>query len=624
MSFQMLPRLINYICYNVLDFPLSDIEVKGFVKDNALDLDAMLMHPLYKANVVFHAIWKEIYGIHATKLDFYDMITKHGYSFVNPPTTPPLFIEKVLNGLMILKLGLINKKTPQHLKQVIDVTMNSVNNKAFLLQRLHEKFAFRFGAFDTNKNLILEFYERHQYVSEPVRKRTMHENPLSKNVIEITTQFPGDFGYNSEYVQYTITNDIHFLSRVMNHPCIIVLKDAHIDAVTCENISKANHGGSKQINIFSSHAFVEGFRNYQLPNDTILEHIPKLAPWCLVVSSNDSSASLASLALEPKNSILWQQGDNEKAISTSATFDRVFTTNVTPNAYTIMNDPNFWKLHVQHSCPLKTPHPYNNQLLFMDFTAKYMEKHKDKITALRNGEKDFRGFKQNSVIIVDNRPNDASVRALIMTLINLESSEWTCTLYTSKYAYEYYTKEIGDFANVEIFPSLNNEIFDIDVYNDTMTDATLWEAMIEKGIKRCLVIQDDGFIVRPGVDAFLQYDYVGAPWKDTVERQSLKSNGYDLVGNGGLSLRNVSVMYQVCTEFREERRKLFFFNINRVPEDVFFVQHLQKLRSKLPKLDVANAFSSEEIINASSIGFHKVWMYHSADDVKSFFDKILC
>ena len=51
----------------------------------------------------------------------------------------------------------------------------------------------------------------------------------------------------------------------------------------------------------------------------------------------------------------------------------------------------------------------------------------------------------------------------------------------------------------------------------------------------CLIIQWDGFVVHPENwnDTFLNYDYIGAPWK--------KKDG-DVVGNGGFSLRSKKIL----------------------------------------------------------------------------------
>ena len=63
----------------------------------------------------------------------------------------------------------------------------------------------------------------------------------------------------------------------------------------------------------------------------------------------------------------------------------------------------------------------------------------------------------------------------------------------------------------------------------------------------CLVVQNDGFVLNPGLwqDRFTQYDYIGAPWTDSVainpgnRRLVLDRNS---VGNGGFSLRSKKLL----------------------------------------------------------------------------------
>jgi len=65
---------------------------------------------------------------------------------------------------------------------------------------------------------------------------------------------------------------------------------------------------------------------------------------------------------------------------------------------------------------------------------------------------------------------------------------------------------------------------------------------------------------------------------------------------------------------------LFYHNLCLMPEDVYFVKHLKKIEGvTLPTQEVASKFSSEEILNEDSIGFHKVWSYHKVEDILRYF-----
>ncbi len=59
----------------------------------------------------------------------------------------------------------------------------------------------------------------------------------------------------------------------------------------------------------------------------------------------------------------------------------------------------------------------------------------------------------------------------------------------------------------------------------------------------CLTVQLDGFVVNPGLwdPTFLDYDYIGAPWRTNLGR-ALPTNYR--VGNGGFSLRSQRLLYE--------------------------------------------------------------------------------
>jgi hypothetical protein len=68
-------------------------------------------------------------------------------------------------------------------------------------------------------------------------------------------------------------------------------------------------------------------------------------------------------------------------------------------------------------------------------------------------------------------------------------------------------------------------------YNHLFLSRGFWEGLL--AYTRVLIFQADSEILRQGIEAFLHYDYVGAPWK-------LNFRG----GNGGLSIRNPSAMIE--------------------------------------------------------------------------------
>jgi len=108
-----------------------------------------------------------------------------------------------------------------------------------------------------------------------------------------------------------------------------------------------------------------------------------------------------------------------------------------------------------------------------------------------------------------------------------------------------------------------------------------------------LVVQTDSLICKEGksiINEFLQYDYVGAPWK-----------GRNALGNGGFSLRRKSVMLKVL-------EKCPTLNHN---EDGFFSGGCEGAIPSKPTPEKAEEFSIETIYNEargkSFFGIHKPW-----------------
>jgi hypothetical protein len=208
----------------------------------------------------------------------------------------------------------------------------------------------------------------------------------------------------------------------------------------------------------------------------------------------------------------------------------------------------------------------------------------------------------------------------MFTKINLNET-WTCIVFTSRDAKEFYNSWVGHFAEVIDVNDLNVPKFHIDAYNFFLMDENLWESL---DYDKCLVFQDDGVLLRPGIERFMAYDYVGAPWADAPGNEYLKKKiNQDMVGNGGLSLRTVSAMSKISTLYQDEKRMLFFNNLNNIPEDVYFCWHAKRLEYAMPSTTIASEFSSEELLNMKSIGFHKVWGYHHPTHTKMFFNGIL-
>lgn len=116
----------------------------------------------------------------------------------------------------------------------------------------------------------------------------------------------------------------------------------------------------------------------------------------------------------------------------------------------------------------------------------------------------------------------------------------------------------------------------------------------------CLTTHDDGFIINPEswTDEFLNYDYIGAPWKfhGGRFRDSMNRPG---IGNGGFSLRSKEICKYVSKNY-------FIINDN---EDKYYsnvIECHKPASIKYPSVDLALQFSQETLFdqNIRPFGFH--------------------
>lgn len=276
-----------------------------------------------------------------------------------------------------------------------------------------------------------------------------------------------------------------------------------------------------------------------------------------------------------------------------------------------------WRSHLSVECPHGNPNnPLNNMILFDEFILNYCD------TVTMSPTNVFNKDAKNTVVLIDNRENALSVLSVYFALANVAKDAWACKVFTSRAAFDYYSGYLSRFgAEIVHLEELENTLFDIDVYNGIMKDPGFWDKV---GGEKMLIIQDDGFLMKKGVERFLEFDYVGAPWADVPTNEYIKKNvNKDLVGNGGLSLRDVSKCKHITQKYETEKYTLFSNNIVEIPEDVYFVQYMIKEGFKVANIPNASFFASEQVLHPGAIGMHKPWPYTHKEHLDRFFATFL-
>lgn len=233
---------------------------------------------------------------------------------------------------------------------------------------------------------------------------------------------------------------------------------------------------------------------------------------------------------------------------------------------------------------------------------------------------------QNCVVMIDSRANPMSAMAYVITAANLDPTMWHLIIYTSDKAAQFYKRVFDkNISSIEVrtYSTLNKDVFNLEDYNVMLKSASFWTELEQ--YKYCLIIQDDGILLRQGVEGLLDViDYVGAPWADAEVNKELKTiTNPMLVGNGGLSLRNVKKTLEIVRDESSAKNMLFNNSLQPIPEDVFFALEFYKRGYKIPSRDQASLFSSEQVLNMESIGIHKPWAYNEMQQIHKFMQKVL-
>lgn len=180
------------------------------------------------------------------------------------------------------------------------------------------------------------------------------------------------------------------------------------------------------------------------------------------------------------------------------------------------------------------------------------------------------------------------------------------------------TQKNYDFIKCKIINNINFPItihkvpYDINTvndYNNLLLNVDFWKIFREK--EKILVMQEDTFIFKKNINDFLQYDNIGAPWGYTVVR-----NYPVYVGNGGFCLRSTKLIEEsfekkeeIMKELKKYQKPSYYSKqITNFPEDVFFSFAVNYLKNfKVPTIEIAKTFSTENIVAKNSFGGHQFW-----------------
>ena len=202
-----------------------------------------------------------------------------------------------------------------------------------------------------------------------------------------------------------------------------------------------------------------------------------------------------------------------------------------------------------------------------------------------------------TAIIIEPRQHKA-LKFVIHNFLENLSDEWGMVIFHGSRNKEYVSCILH-----ELTPSYRSRINLVNLHISNLNSESYSKLFVTPAFynfiptETFLVFQTDTMILsqnKHGIDSFLEYDYVGAPWKNYH------------VGNGGLSLRKKSKMLEII------KKKPY---TNNQEDEYFSLKLPSTLSYHVPTFDMAKQFSVETIFYDKPFGIHNCWKYLSPSDM---------
>lgn len=268
-----------------------------------------------------------------------------------------------------------------------------------------------------------------------------------------------------------------------------------------------------------------------------------------------------------------------------------------------------WKGILTNPCPIKANTPAYGVLLNTRFLVMYV------IAKLKNAisyEVDTNS--KNTLLVVDNRKDVATVYSALVSMTNLPP-KWNVVVFCTVENEEFMRNSLP-MACIKLIDNYPSKSFFIEEYNRLMKTEAFWSAVPGE---KCLLVQNDGTLVRPGIEKHesFKYDLAGAPWRSHPYLHEATSG--NLVGNGGMTVRSPKVCKEICKIFKHERLHVYdTCTLISEAEDVFFARRIP--RENVCPYALAKEFSMEQVANIKALGYHRFWVYHPVSLTVEFFE----
>jgi len=187
--------------------------------------------------------------------------------------------------------------------------------------------------------------------------------------------------------------------------------------------------------------------------------------------------------------------------------------------------------------------------------------------------------------------------------------------------YQCIANDLNNNIIIKLLPS-EFKLESVKDYNLIMLNISFWKLFIE--YNKVLIFQLDTMIYKCGIENFLEFDYIGAPWP-------IINNISNNVGNGGFSIRTISAMIYCL----ENKKKInipsysnYFEDLKKLgehPEDVFYSYAMNTFNYKVADYKTASLFAIETcFFNDNCIGSHQLNIFNNQLYNKLLLNSICC
>lgn len=645
--------ILQHFLEDIYDDNIRHININHVIdfKASTLLYDKLFADAKVLNSLLFIFVWKGIFDTYPSRLDI--TIAKRQI--------------KVVTGMDTITNYITSATFVKYLKNYVESKSQSLKESYYhYSQKLHKDISFvRF-------ELLFKLRERYNY-NEAIKEHTsLYQaymqiiksasvmtnltrfiNPingfeLQQNVpsIDISSAFSP-----SDIAKYCVLSDHYFLrSLFMNHLLIVYDEQPNnelimsiISAVKHRTILLANTSAIQQLqthpNLSKANVLL-----YPISSVTVRDThkmIPAIVDQCTIVDLDGKCTDFPCKSLQsltrnyyitsfkhtPATELPYLQTNIIKVHDTRETLTHNDTHTLKHNdmlysnypSSDILNHPEFHKAYLDNFFNMHQSHKHTNYQYVLNYLTKYCLKNNIG-TSISAAASINHQLRRNCILLVDNRMNIMSVLSCLLAIHNVDNS-WDIIISTPTHNQAYYSTFVQNAKFIN-HPMQYMATFDIEHYNIIMKDHTFWKQL--ELYNKCLIIQDDAFLLRKGIDQFMQYDYVGAPWSPThFENKILASvSNPQMVGNGGFSLRSIPAMLNVTKTCEREKTYLFNNDLSPIPEDVYFAKCCYALNYDIPDAQTASKFACEQVPNKHALGVHKLWAYHQLPVIIDYFESL--